>query len=316
MAPFHHSTYRSDSASDFIDNLRPKGHTVATDDWLRNWVFRGQGNSDWSLIPSALRNSCTLMSTQNRWRDGLRATNMEQIIDELRTIHHFFDVADRSGHHFPINTYDIRRNLEYWAGNGIGEFERIIGSDSWFWPDKVLIPLMALAQHNGICTRLLDVSRSPYIAAYFSAIQALQTDHAYDSADSSKELAVWAINEQILIREHPSRDTSTALIEIVQSPGYFNSNLVSQNALFILIRQKISDLQSAPAPAPLEDHPFGVMFNYENANVTSLEKHTLPVSEAGILLRLLYQQHGISAERLFSGLYGVVRAIKEREYWK
>lgn len=52
-----------------------------------------------------------------------------------------------------------------------------------------LIEWLALMQHHGAPTRLLDFTKSPYIASYF----------AFENADvKDKSIAVWAINTNIL----------------------------------------------------------------------------------------------------------------------
>jgi hypothetical protein len=76
----------------------------------------------------------------------------------------------------------------------LAEFQR--GARNYLNKDETpehLIEWLALMQHHGAPTRLLDFSRSPFIGAYFAFEEWVSSDNNY--------VAVWAINAQAL-KEH------------------------------------------------------------------------------------------------------------------
>src|SRR5579863_5919545 len=94
-----------------------------------------------------------------------------------------------------------------------------------------LFELMALAQHHGLPTRLLDWSKRSYVAAYFAVSSVLEkldkNDH--NNAESNDRVAVWVLNvaRQALFKE----------LEIVRVPGSNNANIAAQAGMFTLLRQ-------------------------------------------------------------------------------
>jgi hypothetical protein len=169
--------------------------------------------------------------------------------------------------------------------------------------DFELLPFMALAQHHGIPTRLLDWSNHPYIACYFAAASAISIKFC----DDSDRIAVFGLDVNALPRG--------GSIKHVQVPGSTSLNLWSQGGSFILVNyfshtptddvsleSEISDGKS------YRDLRGNTVFK---SGAIVLKKITLPrVMAAALLARC--DKFGFSAASIFPGYNGAAQAVLEK----
>lgn len=88
--------------------------------------------------------------------------------------------------------------------------------------------LMMIAQHNGIPTRLLDWSISPFVAAYFAI-----------SGQNTRRAALFALN-----RTKMEDIVDPSDVEIIDVPRHENKRLVRQQGAFTRMRSEQVDLIS------------------------------------------------------------------------
>lgn len=120
-----------------IRNVGDLSREVRALDADQRWLFRGQANACWDLLPSVHR--------------GYSAQQERYLTNEFR-------VRARSRH------LSCPQDSDY---------------PGW----------LALMQHYGLPTRLLDWSYSPLVAAFFS----LHPDYAWATAHGEKDACVWAL---------------------------------------------------------------------------------------------------------------------------
>ncbi|MBI5544806.1 MAG: FRG domain-containing protein, partial [Deltaproteobacteria bacterium] len=268
----------------FLDALLQFG--MGPDDWHRemgNKVFRGHADARWPLRSSRFRPYANGEPVPTVFQEA------ERELSETRT---FFRVADEHGLQIPEDSQQLRRLLTEPYGT------------HRFWPQQDFWSLLALGQHYGLRTRLLDWTRSALVAAYFAASEAAGWQRKKSPPQNATELAVWVLDlgEFHDILSDPNRDVLGRELPfwLLTAPGYSNPNLAAQQGCFTLYEPHVSDVN---ADEPLDIRTLDEVYG-------KLAKLTLPLREAPRLLWLL-NRRGVTAASLLPGYGGVVRAIQE-----
>lgn len=310
---------------------------------FKNTLYRGAKDAEFGLEPSALRKDgeerlikiADLGSGLDIHPDGLK-THYLHTAYELTALSHFYRHANEQGLTLPGINQNIHQSFLR-PHVSLGALpQTLIALKPW--PPQELWTTLALAQHYGIPTRLLDWSSDPLVAAYFAAKTAF-IDVLSGNTNLDQRIAVWWTHSSILDntaafsdhdwhsirRESTIKDhfTSDYTIYVVDAPPYANPNLRAQSGRFTLVinngkppedTDRITlDKALYHVIEQIEDDPEKRMFLF-GGNPPPLDdlvvKLTLPVKESPkLLFRLLRLNYG--AGRLFPGFDGAVTATNE-----
>lgn len=196
-----------ESAAEFMHLLR-KSHDIWHQDSFQrtNWVFRGQRNAKWPLIPSIWRPDNAFVPLIDKISGKMRGVKDDAqprqdrasawVYVENLLLHQFRQKAW-------LDAYPVHQPFDSGAWYSLDELKTsfliinlfsdnlerkpgLVGVENTFM-DPSADPDIALAQHHKIPTRMLDWTEDPLIACFFA------TD-GYDLEKAEDDTVIYALN--------------------------------------------------------------------------------------------------------------------------
>ena len=286
-----------DDFIDFYKDLLPHGKLYSPS----KRIFRGQSSKSYTLLPSALREDRLkeLINASGWIRYDVQLSIKKQLELEIKALTNFYKLAHANGLNIPKLDYISSRYDDPFS------YDFILGTEDIIWPHPDFIELMAIAQHNGIPTRMLDWTYDYNVALYFAALGACKKLDI-DTYKENDFITLWIIKITDYIVFN-----NDAPIKFVVSNYCENKNIHAQRWILSYCPVVYEKFHSENFhKTDVDRTPIEDILQNSDIEIKDIKKIFIPAHNARRLLTYL-RQLGYTTSRLFPGYKGVADELQE-----